>query len=347
MSKINLCLVFGGQSGEHEISIMTAKSVFGAIDKEKYNLSFIGISTEGRWCKFDSFDELKEVTKLENPCESNAKIDGRIIDFIQKEVDVVFPLLHGPFGEDGTIQGLFEMMGKPYVGCGVMSSSLCMDKVQAKKVFEYAGIKTTPFIEVHKYSYDNDSVDKLVREKLEYPVFIKPANMGSSIGITKANNYSDLEKGLEEGFKFDCKLLIEKAINCREVECGVLGNYDPRVSTIGEILPSNEFYDYKAKYFDGGKSGLVIPAQITEEQVSLIKESAIKAFMAAGCTGISRIDFFIDKDNGDILLNEINTMPGFTEFSMYPQLWKNSGIPYSQLIDELIQFGIGKFNGVK
>lgn len=346
MNRINLCLVFGGQSGEHEISIMTAKSVYSEIDRDKYKLSFIGISKEGYWNLYSDFSEVENLEMIENKSSESLKIPGSVIEFLQKEVDVVFPLLHGPHGEDGTIQGLFEMINKPYVGCDVLSSSLCMDKVQAKKVFEHAGIKTTPFIEVRKNGYDIKNVDREIKENFGYPVFIKPANMGSSIGISKVRDFDELENGLIEGFKFDFKLLVEKSINCREVECGVLGNYSVGVSTVGEILPSNEFYDYKAKYFDGGKSGLIIPAELDKNQIKTIRDWAEKAFLAAGCTGISRVDFFIDRDNGEIFLNEINTMPGFTKFSMYPQLWKHSGIPYKNLIDKLIEHGINRFNGV-
>jgi D-alanine-D-alanine ligase len=263
-----------------------------------------------------------------------------------EKIDVVFPVLHGPNGEDGTIQGLFEMLDIPYVGCGVAASALGMDKAFSKQLFRDAGLNVGEYTVILKRDIEKDinSVVKQAEDKFKYPVFIKPANMGSSVGITKAHNRDELEAGLKEACKHDRKIILEENINCREVECSVLGNNDPAASVLGEIIPSHEFYDYTAKYFDEGKSTLIIPAKLSESKTLEIREAAIKAFKALDCCGMARADFLIDKETEKVYINELNTIPGFTKISMYPKLWDAAGLSYGKLIDRLIELAIDRYN---
>ncbi len=334
MKKINVGLIFGGQSEEHEISIMTAREIVKAIDKNKYEISLFGIDRNGYW---ETIDEIEDDLKTLKFDDKNNKIPGLIMEKLQNGIDIVFPLLHGPYGEDGKIQGLFDMLGIPFAGCSLVASALCMDKDYTKKLLQRIGVPVTKsFTVIRHQSVDFDMIEK----ELGYPMFVKPVNLGSSIGISKVKNINELKKGVKESFSYDNKIIIEEGINARELECAVLGNDTPKASVVGEIIPSHEFYDYEAKYFDGGKSKLIIPAEITEMQVKEIKEYAIKAYVELGCSGLSRIDFFLDKETGKIYLNEINTMPGFTPISMYPRLWKFEGVEYAALLDQLIQLGL-------
>ncbi|QEK13271.1 D-alanine--D-alanine ligase [Crassaminicella thermophila] len=353
--KTNVAVVFGGRSGEHEVSLMSATSVIKAINKERYNCFPIGITKEGNWMIYNGpiekieNGEWEEIAKkqLQEDNEEMAScipFNGEKSKFLDK-MDVIFPVLHGPFGEDGTIQGLFEMADIPYVGAGVLASAIGMDKVYTKRIFEYSGLPVGKYLVIMRKKIRGNKKEciELIEKKFQYPVFLKPANLGSSVGITKAHNKEELINGLEEAAKHDRKILIEEFINGREIECAVLGNDEPKASILGEILPSHEFYDYKAKYFDDGKSKMVIPADLSEDKSIEIRELAIKAYKAIDCTGLARVDFFLEKDTNKVYINEVNTMPGFTKYSMYPLLWEQTGIPYDQLIDQLIQLALERY----
>ncbi len=352
-NRLNVAVVFGGKSGEHEVSLMSATNVIKAMDKEKYNIYMIGITKQGKWMAYNGdVDKIadgsweKEAEGKDRDETINLLFSGLFNGNAQSGIDVVFPVLHGPNGEDGTIQGLFEMLDVPYVGCGVMASALGMDKGFSKQLFKDAGLDIGEFTVVLKADIEKGitSVIDMVEDKFAYPVFIKPVNMGSSVGITKAHDREELIKGLLEACKYDRKVMIEENINCREFECAVLGNNDPMASGIGEIIPSHEFYDYVAKYFDDGKSVVVIPAELSENKIEELREAAVKAYKALDCAGLSRVDFFMEKETGRILINEINTIPGFTKISMYPKLWDAAGVSYSKLIDKLIELAIERHN---
>lgn len=354
--KLNVAVVFGGKSGEHEVSLMSATNVIKAMDKEKYNIYMIGITKQGRWMAFkgdvgkiiDGSWE-KEAYGLDREETVNLLFPGLFKGEAKSRIDVVFPVLHGPNGEDGTIQGLFEMLDIPYVGCGVMSSALGMDKEFSKQLFKDAGLDVGEYMVLLKTDIEKDiaAAVSLAEKKFTYPVFIKPVNMGSSVGITKAHNREELVGGLKDACKYDRKVMIEENINCREIECAVLGNNNPVASGIGEIIPSKEFYDYEAKYFDDGKSVLVIPAELTASKTEEIREAAVKAYKALDSCGMARVDFFMDKETEKVYINEINTIPGFTKISMYPKLWDAAGVSYSELIDRLIELAIERHNEKK
>lgn len=271
--------------------------------------------------------------------------DGKaVLDEKMNGIDVVFPVLHGCNGEDGTIQGFLELMGIPYVGCGVLSSAVGMDKVYAKIIFEKAGIPQADYLYFTRKEIAKESLDivQKVEEKFSYPVFVKPSNAGSSVGVSKAGDRDELLKALDYAAKYDRKVMVEEFINGREVECAVLGNDEPMASTVGEIVPSNDFYDYKAKYIDN-KSKILIPADLPKDVMEKIRKYAVRAFKALDCSGLSRVDFFVHRETMDIYLNEINTMPGFTDISMYPVLWEEAGISYGELIEKLIDLAIERF----
>ena len=350
---IKLAVIFGGKSTEHNISVVSATSVITNLDKEKYEIYPIYIDLEGNFYKYTkNINDIKplkvgeEITELE-------QIDN-IFKYLEN-IDVVFPVLHGLYGEDGTIQGMLELMGKKYVGCHVLASSLCMDKVYAKIIFKRCGIDVAKSMYLKKsedsYIYIDDNFNRIafdetklqakVKDYLKYPVFIKPSNSGSSVGVSKANNDEDLIKYLEEAFKYDDKVLIEEAIIGREVECAVLGNETPEASYIGEVLSAEEFYSYESKY-KNKESVTVIPANIDPNIIEEIREKAIKAYLACDCKGLSRVDFFIEEKTNRIILNEINTLPGFTKISMYPKLMGHLGYGYSELLDKLIELALVK-----
>lgn len=341
--KKKIAVLFGGQSTEHEVSRVSASSVLRNIDQSKYDIYPIGITKDGKW-----FEYTGKIDNIENgqweKDEYYKTPQGEKILF-NKEVDVVFPVLHGQFGEDGTIQGLCKLMNIPCVGPGVMSSALCMDKIYTKYILEHAGIKQAAYVVVTNYDYKNNKdkfIDK-IEKKLGYPVFVKPANSGSSVGITKAHNKEELDLGLQEALKHDRKVLVEEGLNVREVEVAVLGNDEPMASIPGEIIPAKEFYDYEAKY-ENAASKLLIPAALSEEKLNYIRELAVKIYKALDCAGMTRVDFLIDKENEEVYLNEVNTIPGFTSISMYPKMWEATGKPYSELISDLIELAIERNN---
>lgn len=351
MSKIKLGVIFGGMSTEHEVSITSGTSVIKNLDKEKYEIYPIYIDKDGNWFEYSKKiqdidivevgEEIKEKTKIINP-----------IEYIQ-ECDVIFPVLHGLYGEDGTIQGMLELLNKPYVGCKVLSSSVSMDKVYAKFIFENSNIDQAKYVYIRSYNDKYIYIDKkfnetivnladiseIVENKLGYPVFVKPSNSGSSIGINKAKNKSELEKYIEEAAKYDRKILIEEEIKGREVECAILGNEDVMASGVGEILSAEEFYTFDAKYKNNA-SRTVIPADIDEKITRKIRETAIKAFKAVDGKGFARVDFFVENKTNDIKIIEINTIPGFTQISMYPKLWEQEGVAYGELLDKLIDLAL-------
>jgi D-alanine-D-alanine ligase len=348
--KMRVAVLYGGKSGEHEVSLMSAQSIISAMDPEKYEIIPIGISKKGEWLLGESSVQLLEAAKPLERLHSllSTSTNIQMVPSAQSfplvfadEIDVVFPVLHGPNGEDGTIQGLLQLANIPYVGCGVLSSAVGMDKIMMKRLFQQAGLPQGQFAGYLRKDIEQkmEAVLADIEERFDYPCFVKPANMGSSVGISKARNREQLVEALRLACKYDRKILVEENINAREIEVAVLGNDEPIASVPGEIISSNEFYDYQAKYLDG-KSQMIIPAELNEDQVALFRELAVKAFKAIDGSGIARVDFFLEKESGKIYLNEINTMPGFTQFSMYPLLWKHSGIPYPELIDRLIQLAL-------
>jgi D-alanine-D-alanine ligase len=390
MEKIRVGILFGGRSGEHEVSLLSAASVLNAIDKEKYEVVPIGITKDGRWLTAEYAEYLltgKLVLEPRNlragdpettspaavlargeavvvppepvhrhsglvPFQTDAELMRRASDRAIN-VDVIFPVLHGTFGEDGTIQGLLELADIPYVGAGVLGSAAGMDKDIMKSLFIAAGIPIVKHVTILRAAWANDpkKVQKLVESKLIYPVFVKPANLGSSVGISKAHNRKELGPAIEEAAKFDRKIVIEQGVGgkkekAREIECSVLGNDEPSASVPGEIVPGKEFYDYAAKYVDEG-SQLIIPAKLTKAETKKVQDLALAAFQAVDCSGLARVDFLMDPKTRKIYLNEINTMPGFTAISMYPKLWAASGLAYPDLIDRLIQLGIERHEDKK
>jgi len=348
--KVNIAVLFGGRSGEHEVSLMSAKSVLSVLDKEKYNIIEIGITHEGRWLTGEKvleaflsgkYANLQEVILKPEPGDHNLYIiQGHSLKNFTC-IDVTFPVLHGTFGEDGTLQGYFELADIAYVGAGVLASSVGMDKALFKDVMRTHGIPVVESIVAARIDLEND-MDAVIHQSealCDYPIFVKPVNLGSSVGVSKCKNRSDLLEGLMEAARFDRRILIERGINGREIEVSILGNYAPKASVAGEVIPSDDFYSYRAKYIDDS-SDLIIPAQIPADTLRLVQDYAIRAFEAIDGAGMARIDFLLDKDTGDIFLNELNTIPGFTKISMYPKLWEASGIPYPELVDRLITLGI-------
>lgn len=347
--KLSICVVFGGKSSEHDISKISAKTVLDNLNTEKYEVHKLFITCEGEWYYYTgSSDEIKNIPEgsldgiFDRAVISPSVSDKGILRFTQGgvrriAVDAAVPVLHGKNGEDGTVQGLFELAGIPYVGPGVIGSAVCMDKCMAKILFKEAGIPQADWVTV-KYGDDVDVEE--IENKLGYPCFIKPSNAGSSVGISKAHDRSELIDGIKLAFENDYKVLIEEYIEASEVESAVIGNFDPEVApNIGEIAPANEFYDFDAKYKDES-SKLTIPANIDKELETKLKEYAIKAYKICECRGLSRVDFFVNKSTGDIRLNEINTLPGFTSISMYPKMWEVSGVSNTELIDRLIDYAL-------
>jgi D-alanine-D-alanine ligase len=356
MDKIRVGLVFGGRSGEHEVSLSSAQGIMKAIDAEKYEVVPIGITKEGQWIA--SGDPMKALTTgnakdsrraalLAEPSarglislEERASVKA-LQAVTLSQLDVVFPILHGPFGEDGTVQGLLELAGLPYVGAGVTASSVGMDKAIFKDVMQAHGLPIVRHILVKRREWESHpdrTVDRIESE-VGYGCFVKPANLGSSVGISKASNRPELRKALSCAARYDRKIVVEVAVDARELEVSVLGNDEPMASIPGEIIPCNEFYDYAAKYIDG-RSELLIPAPIPDETAGFVREMAVDAYRAIDCAGMARVDFLLDRDTNQVFLNELNTLPGFTPISMYPKLWEASGISYTELIDRLIQLAL-------
>lgn len=353
MNKKNICVIFGGVSSEHGVSLVSATTVVKSLDADKYELTLIGITQDGEWKYFtDSADEIvnfdKNADKYKKAIISPDRSDRGVIVFDgegQKVIhtDVAIPVMHGKNGEDGTIQGLFELAGIPYVGSGVIGSAMCMDKCVAKILFKEAEIPQANWVEVRadKGKYDVKKLDE-IEKKLGYPCFIKPSNAGSSVGISKAKNRDELISGIENAIIHDSKILVEEAVNAREVESAVLGNESPICAdVIGEILPAAEFYDFDAKYNDDN-SKLLMPAPVEKETADKIREYAVRAYKICECKGLSRVDFFVDKETGEIKLNEINTLPGFTSISMYPKLWEKSGVKIPELLDKLLDCAVDR-----
>lgn len=339
MTKENICIVFGGKSAEHEVSILTAQNVLNAIDKDKYHVDIIYITNDGDWRKQNNITtEIKSTDELHLENGEALEISQLLKESSSGQpYDAVFPLLHGPNGEDGTIQGLFEVLDVPYVGNGVLSAASSMDKLVMKQLFEHRGLPQLPYISFLRSEYEKyeHNILKLVNDKLNYPVFVKPANLGSSIGISKCSNEVELKEGIKEAFQFDRKLVIEQGVNAREIEVAVLGNDYPEATWPGEVVKDVAFYDYKSKYKDG-KVQLQIPADLDEDVQLTLRNMALGAFKATDCSGLVRADFFVTEDN-QIYINETNAMPGFTAFSMYPKLWENMGLSYPELITKLIE----------
>lgn len=366
---LRIGVVFGGRSSEHEVSLASAANVIDALERAGYQVSPIGITPTGRWLvggdpmkllsdnasgatKADHASAPKPVTIEQNAnaltksAENWALLPNTQHASQLATIDVIFPVLHGPYGEDGTIQGLLEMANLPYVGCGVAGSALAMDKALAKELFAAAGLPQVKHQLVLRNVYRNnpDAACERVEAALRYPLFVKPANMGSSVGVTKARNRSELNSAIAIAAEYDRKVLVEEAVpNCREIEVSVLGNDDPIASIPGEIVPGDEFYSYSAKYLDD-TSQLLIPAQLSEEQVASVQQMAVRAFQAIDGSGLARVDFLLDNQSGKFYLNEINTMPGFTRISMYPKLWEASGIPYPELVDRLVQLALARYD---
>ena len=350
MSRTRVLLLFGGRSAEHEVSVVSARSVYAAIDRERYDVMLAGIDQQGRWYFGGKNSEslLSTTTvvpdkhvpaRLSTAGTSLVSEDGD--DLPDSDFEVVFPLLHGPYGEDGTVQGLLELAGLAYVGAGVAASAVGMDKALARAIFAASGLPQTQYSVIARSDWRRAQVPVLERLEGEhdYPLFVKPANLGSSVGISKAHDRQELKAGLELASQYDTKLIVERSVeNARELECAVLGNEYPKASGIGEIIPGAEFYDYTTKYIDD-QSELVIPALLDKSLSEEIQELAIRTFKAIDCSGLARVDFFMRPD-GSVLVNEINTMPGFTPISMYQKLCAAAGVAYGDLIDRLIQFGL-------
>src|SRR5438445_1702281 len=390
MSKLRVGILFGGRSGEHEVSLLSAASVLNAIDKNKYDVVPIGITKEGRWLTAGAAERLLQGKPPEEarhfragdpevtpgaavlakgeavvvPPEPVHRQGGGLVPFEGPalarratdraiNVDVIFPVLHGTFGEDGTIQGLLELADIPYVGAGVLGSAAGMDKDIMKSLFRAAGLPIVKHVTFLRGAWEDEpkKVHKFVEKNLKYPVFVKPANLGSSVGISKAHDREELGPAISEAAKFDRKIVIEESVrgkkhNAREIECSVLGNDKPQASAPGEVVPCKEFYDYNAKYLEEG-STLVIPAKLTRSEAKKVQELAIRAFQAVDCSGLARVDFLMDAKTRKIYLNEINTMPGFTSISRNPKLWAASGVSYPELIGRLIQLGLERHQDKK
>lgn len=347
--KTKLGLLYGGKSAEHKVSLQTALAVINALDHEKFEIHPIFIMETGEWIKGPLLDGPVETVAALQFSRGEALPPTALAPTLfraenkNESFDIIFPLLHGPNGEDGTVQGLLELLNLPYVGNGVLASSAGMDKVIMKNIFAQAGLPQVSYVWFirSEWEQDNNSAYDKVEAEIGYPCFVKPANLGSSVGISKCSNREQLVEAFKEAFQFDRKIIIEEGVIAREVELGVLGNDNPECSVAGEIIPKVEFYDYKAKYEDGD-TALVIPAEITKDEYELLQGLAIKAFKSLDCSGLVRADFFLTRD-GKAYINEVNTMPGFTPFSMFPLLWKHTGVEYPQLIERLVKLGMERY----
>ncbi|NMC79230.1 MAG: D-alanine--D-alanine ligase [Chloroflexi bacterium] len=349
--KIKIGILLGGRSSEHEVSLMSARSIIQMLDPQKYQVTQIGITPAGQWMVGENvidrmlareYDALTPAALLPEPGESalyrqQITTQGKLLEVFEP-LDVIFPVLHGTFGEDGTLQGLFEIVNIAYVGAGVLASSVGMDKALFKDIMRTHNLPITPSVLATRSEVEHQMEQVIARAEgaLSYPLFVKPANMGSSVGVSKCHNRSDLLEGLMDAMQYDRRVLIEKGVNAREIEISVLGNEDPQVSIPGEIRPRDEFYSYAAKYIDDDTE-LLIPAPLEASTVAQIQNCALRAYKAIDCAGMARVDFFVDKDNSQVYINEVNTIPGFTKISMYPKLWEASGIPYPKLLDRLVE----------
>ncbi len=360
--KIRIGLVFGGRSGEHEVSLASATSVMANLDKEKYDVVPIGITREGSWLLGTEPARLMAADQYVGEESGDTQTtavtltgDPRLRRLIPLEggetlsgngsLDVIFPVLHGTYGEDGTLQGMLEMANIPYVGCGVLGAALGMDKEKMKIVFQAIGLSNVDYLVYRRSEWERspETIIEAIEQRLGYPCFVKPVNLGSSVGINKAHDRVELEHAMQVAAEYDRKIISERGINCREFECAVLGNDEPIASVVGEVIASNEFYDYNAKYLDN-KSEVIIPAQIPQAVYEEIRRQSVKAFLALDLSGLARVDFFMEKETGHIYINEVNTLPGFTQISMYPKLWEASGLPYAELLDRLIELAIERYD---
>jgi len=361
--KLKVGILFGGRSGEHEVSLRSAASVISALDRDKYEVVALGIAKDGRWLAGTAAHKmLPPAAKgaagepaLGEVLRSGERVmlsaDPNVAALVPVNhsqqhtlhVDVVFPVLHGTFGEDGTVQGLLDLAGLPYVGSGVIGSAVGMDKDMQKRLFMQAKLPVGEFLAVPRADWEKSrsKVLREIRKKFKFPVFVKPATLGSSVGMTKAHNAKELEAAMDLAGEFAQKIMVERTIRGREIEVSVLGNEEPEASIPGEIMPHREYYDYAAKYLEEG-TRLMIPAKLTRAQVKRFQDYAVRAFRAIECLGMARVDFFLERRTGKILLNEVNTIPGFTSISMYPKLWEASGLPYSQLLDRLIELAVAQ-----
>jgi D-alanine-D-alanine ligase len=352
--KLHVGLVYGGRSGEHEVSLASAKAVMENINPDKYKIVPIYITHNGTWllmpahthqpCPdgFASNTNTTVVTLTSDPSVGGLlplRGDTPLQD--NGKLDVIFPVLHGTYGEDGIFQGLLEMANVPYVGCNVLGSALGMDKEKMKIIFSSIGLPVSEYLVYRRnqWEHDPETILNTIEQQLGYPNFVKPVNLGSSVGISKAHDRNELEDAMNIAAEYDRKILIERGIECRELECGVLGNDEPSASVVGEIIPSNEFYDYYAKYIDN-KSQIIIPADLPQTTTEEVQRQAVQAFLALDLSGLARVDFFLEKGTGKIYINEVNTLPGFTQISMYPRLWSASGLAYTALLDRLIELAI-------
>src|SRR5438105_13989882 len=359
-TKLRVGLIFGGRSGEHEVSLASATSVMANLDSDKYEVVPIGITKGGSWLLGTEPARLLETEQNVSADTATGETTAvtltgdaglrRLIPVQGSEqledngaLDVILPVLHGTYGEDGALQGLLEMANVPYVGCGVLGSALGMDKEKMKMVFSSVGLPTVDYLVYRRNAWERspETIMEAIEQHLGYPCFVKPVNLGSSVGVNKAHDRGELEHAIDVAAEYDNKIIIERGINCRELECAVLGNDEPLVSVVGEVIASNEFYDYNAKYIDN-KSQVIIPAAIPQTTAEEVRRQAIKAFLALDISGLARVDFFLEQETGQIYINEVNTLPGFTQISMYPKLWEASGLPYSQMLDRLIELAIDR-----
>jgi len=360
--KIKVGLIFGGKSGEHEVSFCSASSIIKAIDKDKYTVVPIGITKEGRWISPQDSELALQSGKIEGKntvillndpsgrslvhIDNNQRLDK---SSALERLDVIFPVLHGPYGEDGTVQGLLELADIPYVGAGVAASAISMDKDLMKTIFQHRGLPILKWMTIKRKEWqkDKEKILSLVQDDFKYPLFVKPTNLGSSVGITKVHKKEELEKAIDLAASYDRKILVEEGLEeVREIECGVLGNDESQASVVGEVKPAGEFYDYDSKYIDK-ETQLIVPTDLPDGISKKVQEIALHAFKAVDAAGMARVDFFVSKKVNKIYLSEINTIPGFTSVSMYPRLWEASGIPYSDLIDQLIQLALERYQDKK
>ncbi len=362
--KLRVGILFGGRSGEHEVSLTSATSVLKALDPAKYDVVLIGITREGRWLVSPAAGEREpamsarpDAASLRNVLEKGKPVTPSVdpsrpglipLDSPPSPagpsglaVDLIFPVLHGTFGEDGTVQGLLELAGIPYVGAGVLGSAAGMDKDVMKRLFRDAGLPVVPWVLVLRAEWEQDAAGawRRIENEIGYPLFVKPANLGSSVGISKVTRRQELAAALDLAARYDRKVLVEEAVDAREIECSVLGNDRPKASVAGEVVPVNEFYDYEAKYLKEG-SELIIPAKLTARQTKQVQQFAVRAFQSIDGAGMARVDFLLDRKTGKVFVNEINTIPGFTPISMYPKLWEASGISYPRLVDRLTDLAL-------
>jgi D-alanine-D-alanine ligase len=356
-ARLRVGLLFGGRSGEHDVSLHSARAVMAALQQAGHEVVPIGITRAGRWLVGGDLHRAlssgdvggeQSVSMLPEPGGAGLVALGGAQGSLSKAsvgtLDLLFPVLHGTYGEDGTVQGLFELAAVPYAGAGVLGSALGMDKVVQKALWRGLGLPVVEHLSVHRREFERDSevVMDRIEQALDYPCFTKPANLGSSVGVSKARNRTELQLGLQQAARYDAKLLVERGIDARELECGVLGNDEPIASVVGEIVAGADFYDYRAKYLDTG-SQAIIPANIDADLASRVQGLAIEAFKAIEAAGLARVDFFLDRANGQLYINEINTMPGFTEISMYPKLWQASGVSFSELVTRIAELGMQRF----